>query len=361
MLTHTDPRGLTITNSWDGLQRLLRVDFPDGTSVKDTYDRLDLIQVVDRMGFTNSFVYNLIRQLIAQTNANGVATLYDYCTCGALTAVTNAYGTPAQAVSTFTYDNQGNRLSSTGADAYVVNYNYDALGRVTNVADAVSSVTNWFNNQGTVCLVSNALGRLSIIAVDALDRTTNAINANAVTITNTFDNLDRLLTCGYPDGGVERYGYTLNIAGVTSYTNQIGSNVVNYTYDALGRKTVEVHPNVSTNQFSYRIASNKIFDQIRRRTSDPLLPLPMEELENLVTESAKEIPLSAGERLDLEYAMNLLAKAKPACHDLLLSHFIDDLSVKELAAQLNLKIDAVRRRIERCLGLAGGLLGEEYE
>lgn len=110
----------------------------------------------------------------------------------------------------------------------------------------------------------------------------------------------------------------------------------------------------------YRIASNKIYDQVRRRGSDPLLPLPMEELENLVTESAKKIPLSTGERLDLEYAMNQLAKAKPACRDLLLSHFIDDLSVKELAAQLNLKIDAIRRRIERCLDLAGGLLGEEY-
>ncbi len=250
-LTHTDPRGLTTTNSWDALQRLLQADFPDGTSIKNTYDKLDLVQIIDRMGFTNAFLYNPVRQLIAQTNANGVATLYDYCTCGALTAVTNAYGTPVQAVSTFTYDNQGNRLSSTGADAYVVNYNYDALGRLTNVADAVSSVTNWFNNQGAVCLVSNALGRASSIAVDVLGRTTNTVNANALTITNTFDALNRLLTRGYPDSGVERYGYTLNIAGVTSYTNQLGSNVVNYTFDAMGRKTVEVHPGISTNTFTY--------------------------------------------------------------------------------------------------------------
>jgi RHS repeat-associated protein len=59
-----------------------------------------------------------------------------------------------------------------------------------------------------------------------------------------------LLTRLYPDGGRERYGYTLNVTGATSYTNQI-TNVVLYAYDALNRKTNEVYLGVSTNKFAY--------------------------------------------------------------------------------------------------------------
>ncbi len=38
-----------------------------------------------------------------------------------------------------------------------------------------------------------------------------------------LDNLNRPLSRGYPDGGVEHWGYTLNVSGATSYTNQIGN------------------------------------------------------------------------------------------------------------------------------------------
>ena len=36
--THTDERGLTTTNTWDALQRLTQVAYPDGTSISYTYE-----------------------------------------------------------------------------------------------------------------------------------------------------------------------------------------------------------------------------------------------------------------------------------------------------------------------------------
>jgi YD repeat-containing protein len=36
VLTHTDERGLTTTNYWDDLQRLTRVDYPNG-SISNIY------------------------------------------------------------------------------------------------------------------------------------------------------------------------------------------------------------------------------------------------------------------------------------------------------------------------------------
>ncbi len=249
--THTDPRGLTISASWDPLQRLLEADFPDGTSIKNTYDRLDLVQVVNRMGFTNKFYYNALQQMVAMTNANGVVTLFEYCSCGSPLSITNALGTSVQAVTRFTYDNQGKRLTTTGPDNFVVTYNYNAIGQLTNVADPVRSVTNWFNHQGMLCVVSNALRQVSAGSVDVLDRFVQSTNANNITLSRIFDDLNRVATNTYADGGLEIFGYTTNVAGVTSYLNQNGSNVVNYIYDPFDRKIAEICPDVSTNLFSY--------------------------------------------------------------------------------------------------------------
>ena len=62
--------------------------------------------------------------------------------------------------------------------------------------------------------------------------------------------LNRPLTRTYPDTGVEAFGYTPNIAGLTSHTNKL-KNVTLFAYDALGRKTNEVAVGVTTNGFAY--------------------------------------------------------------------------------------------------------------
>src|SRR5204863_1455761 len=87
--TRTDERGLTVTNNWDNLQRLTKERYPNG-SISYTYINLDLVRVVDRMNFTNSIGYDLIRRRVAETNALGRVTSYGYCPCGGLSYVTNA-------------------------------------------------------------------------------------------------------------------------------------------------------------------------------------------------------------------------------------------------------------------------------
>jgi YD repeat-containing protein len=171
-------------------------------------------------------------------------------------------------------------VQSLGPDLYAVTYGYNALGQLTNVTDGLSSVTNWYNNQGLLVASSNAFGQVSASIYDVLDRATNTFDANGVTVTNTFDALNRLLTRGYPDGGVERFGYTPNIAALTSYTNQLGSNTLNLIYDHLGRKTAEIVPTATTNSFAYSPAGDLValtdgkgqtttwhFDQFGRATN----------------------------------------------------------------------------------------------
>ena len=250
VFSHTDARGLTTTNLYDNLQRLLKATFPDGTYITNTYNKLDLVQTVDRMGFTNSFGYDAMRRMTAQTNALGNHTLYDHCTCGALSSIQDALGNLTQ----FYYDNQGRLTNTVNPDGYSVTNFYNLVGQLTNSIDSAGvSVTNWFNNQGLNYASSNFLGQAFKLTFDILDRTTNSVDANGVTITNTYDNLNRALTRTYPDGGTERFGYSA--FGLIAYTNQL-TNVTLYAYDAALRKIAETNANLEVTQYGYSPAGD---------------------------------------------------------------------------------------------------------
>lgn len=106
----------------------------------------------------------------------------------------------------------------------------------------------------------------------------------------------------------------------------------------------------------YSIARNKLTDHFRSKASDRLQPMPMDELRELIEESAQSAALAPGDRLDLEYAMNLLTQSKPECHDYLWRHFVFGLGYGEIAAEQNLDYDNVRMRIGRCLAEVQALM-----
>jgi RHS repeat-associated protein len=245
--THTDTRNLTTTNAWDALQRLRRVGFPDGTFITNVYQNLDLVQVVDRMGFTNSYVFDSMRRLTNASDALGRHTVYNYCSCGALDSILDAAGN----LTSFNRDNLGRATNILYADGYGVTSQFDLVGRMTNTIDSAgASVTNWFNNEGLLVAVTNAFGRVQTMAYDVLDRVTNAVDANGVGINTTYDSLNRVLTRAYPDGGTELFGYTTNVRGMTTYTNQLQKGSF-YGYDSAGRKISETNANSEVTLFGY--------------------------------------------------------------------------------------------------------------
>src|SRR6266568_3809009 len=214
--SQTDERGLTITNYWDNLQRLTGRLYPDGTTTSNLYYRLDGQSYANSSGGTNLldltatrdrltnwtyFAYDAMRRTIYETNALGTVTGYGYCQCGALESVTSALGKPEQLVTQHFHDNQGKRTSTIYPDGSGTTMGYDSLGRVTNVISGFASVTNYYNNQGLLVTVSNAFGQALSATYDILDRATNTVDPNGVTITNAYDNLNRPLSRTYPDTG----------------------------------------------------------------------------------------------------------------------------------------------------------------
>jgi YD repeat-containing protein len=248
--THTDERGLTITNTWDALNRLRRVDYPDGTFVTNSYERLDLVRTVDRLGYPTSFTYDSVRRMIAKTNALGHFTLYQYCACAGLESMRDAEGN----YTTYGYDSAGRHVQTTLPGLFVVRYNRNLLGQITNVTDSSGlNVTNWYNNQGLLYASSNGFGRVKEIAYDLEDRATNSIDANGIALKMSYDPAGRLRTRTYPDSGIERFGYSER--GLIAYTNQIGMTNF-YAYDAAGRKTFETNANWEVTQFRYDPSGN---------------------------------------------------------------------------------------------------------
>ncbi|MBI3867410.1 MAG: sigma-70 family RNA polymerase sigma factor [Verrucomicrobia bacterium] len=106
----------------------------------------------------------------------------------------------------------------------------------------------------------------------------------------------------------------------------------------------------------YRIARNKVSDHLRKQAAERAQLMPPEELMRLVEVSGRDTALSSADRLDLEYALKLLAEAKPECRDYLWKHYILGLDYREIAEEQSLTYDNVRMRIGRCLDEAQSLI-----
>ena len=86
----TDDRGLTVANTWDGLNRLTGTSFPDNTTISNVYYRLDLVASKDRLANWTYYGFDGLQHLTTVTNANNAVTSYSWCGCGSLTAILDA-------------------------------------------------------------------------------------------------------------------------------------------------------------------------------------------------------------------------------------------------------------------------------
>lgn len=249
--TSTDPRGLVVTNTWDNLRRRTSIATSAG-AIANQYANLDLIQTVTPSGsITNRFVYDSMQRLLRAVDGRNFTNHIGYRQ-GLINSATNAL----QQTNGFTYDFGGRRLTTTFADATTVTNRFNLLGQMTNVTDAAGvAVTNWFNNQGLLRASSNALGQVFSATYDIRDRATTVVAANGQNVAISYDNLSRVLTRTYPDGGIEKYQHSAR--GVVAYTNQLGL-VTRYGYDALGRRLAETNANGEVTRYVYSPAGDLI-------------------------------------------------------------------------------------------------------
>jgi RHS repeat-associated protein len=228
----SSPDNYTVTTDYDVLDRPATITYPDGTNQQFQYSQnfgqglttiLDLTKSIDRRGRATTRHHNANRQMDLITDALGRQTVYNWCTCGALTSITD----PRNKTTTFNRDLQSRVTSKGFADTTSISYVYEnTTSRLKSMTDAIGYVTTY-----------------SYFKDDDLKQVTNT---GAPTVNFTYDSSYNRVASMVDGTGTTNYGYypvaNPPALGATQLQTVDGpipntpvSDVVTYTYDPLGR------------------------------------------------------------------------------------------------------------------------------
>jgi RHS repeat-associated protein len=158
LATITDPIGRVIQWSYDGAGRVISKTFPDGRVV--------------------TFGYDASSNLTSLTPPGRPAHTFAYSDRGELTAATPP-AVPGAGVSSFSYNLDGQYLTTARPDNRTVTVVYDAAGRRTSRSFATGGVTT-----GTDTLTYDAVGRVASIAAASGVATSYAYTGSLLTSEN---------------------------------------------------------------------------------------------------------------------------------------------------------------------------------
>jgi len=267
VFVQTNERGLVTTNTWDDLNRLVGSAYPDGTTVSNLYDKLDVVGVKDRLNQWTLYLYDPVRQLRAITNVNQQVTLIDYCNCGSPSAISRLNGSDS-VTNQFFYDIAGRLTNTLYADAYQVNRSYDPDNLLQVLTDSGGrSVFLDYARHGLDIMLAHAYlvsgqsdQQLALSQqFDEYGRVTNSVDRNAVATATGYDFLDRMTnrqvfgSSGLVESGAERFVY--DARGLTNYFDSLG-RLTSFMRDAAGRELFVTNANLEVLGFTYDAADD---------------------------------------------------------------------------------------------------------
>ena len=259
----TDFNGNTIHFVYDARNRLVDKEYPDGTSVADTYTLTGKQATVTDARGTTSYTYDGRDRMLSAAQPDGTSISYTYDAAGDLTSETTPAGT-----TTYTFDALGRQLTVTDLSGGVTHYAYDADGNLTrtimpnglietrgydssnrlvslqdaNAAGVISGYTYVLGPTGLRDEVIEKTGRSDTYTYDALNRLTREAIVDAVlgdrTIDYTYDAVGNRLSMNDSTLGITDYTYDVmdRLATATA-----AGKVTNYSYDKNGNLLSQIN------------------------------------------------------------------------------------------------------------------------
>lgn len=282
-----------IQTGYDPLGRVEKITLPQGRIRQFHYSANNLIERIDEAGQSYSFAYDVLDRLSRTVDANSRWVAYEYDKVGNRTRLTSAnqeigyqfddasrlasvthrlnQGTPQ--TTTFQYDDVGRRSAQVNSNGTSTAYGYNPRGQLTsithrgNAAAVLLGLNYTLNAAGLRTELKETIGstvaRTTTWTYDAAKRLTNETvagsgspspNRNSTwtydkvgnrkteftsgsvfrSLTNTYDNNDRLLT---EQGSPATNTYRYDDAGNLLEKKQGGTVIASYSYDAENRLT----------------------------------------------------------------------------------------------------------------------------
>ncbi|RLB32815.1 MAG: hypothetical protein DRH12_19060, partial [Deltaproteobacteria bacterium] len=251
----SEQSGVRIVKTWDEKNNL---------TVKYFDNRLNLTKIVYPDGSSYQFEYEPVyNNLIKKIDPMGVATLYEYDSNGNLIKMTQAAGTDAERVLTYTYDEYGQLLSfsiegDSNTEKATVTMSYDDNGNLASVTDPEGNTmrllehdslgnvlrmrdprgNEWtyeYDSLGRIISETNPLGNKTSFEYDGANNLTAIINAHLKRFEFSYDDHNNRLSIVGPDGNALTTVYRPD-GKFTKITDQSGKSAT-FTYDNDGRLT----------------------------------------------------------------------------------------------------------------------------
>lgn len=279
----TDPRNLVTQYTRDGLSNLNQQTSPDTGATTNTYDAAgNLLTRTDAKGQVASHTYDALNRLTAINYSGGaspaqtVTYQYDQGTNGTghLTGISDATGTTS-----YTYDPHGRLTGETeqayGA-VYTTAYGYDAQGRLNAITYPSSRTVNYtFDTLGRINQIATSYnGQIKVLASSIAYRPFGGVQsytygdgqtAPIQTYTRQYDQDGRIASYTL-NGKAMPIGYDAasQISFVSDPLNL--ANTANYSYDPMSRLTGYTQSATSQN-FGYDADGNRISQTIGSTTT----------------------------------------------------------------------------------------------
>jgi len=260
---------------YDSLNRQTQVIYPDQTSASTTYDALGrIVQKTDQAGKVTGYGYDALGRLtsvtqddvtgglnlvttygydevgnrIAQTDANGHTTTYSYDQFGRRLGRT----LPMAQSETYTYDAAGNLKAHTDFNGKTTTYAYDSSNRLLSKTPDVSfnaaPVSFTYTNNGLRTTMTDPSG-VTTYTYDTRNHLTQKQTPEG-TLNYTYDAAGDLLTLKSANAGGASDTYTYDMLNRLSTVTD-ASGATTYSYDAVGNLSGFTYPNTVTTSYSY--------------------------------------------------------------------------------------------------------------
>ena len=263
LYTTIDENGLQTKVKKDVYKNITEVVHPDTSKLAVAYntDYTLPIQIIDENGVETAFEYDEKGNLITLTEANGTAeqivTTYTYDQYGQRTAAQYQDGT----TETWAYDQNGNVTSYTDANNVTTQYqDFDALGNAKTIIDGRGKTWRYqYNAAGGLTQITTPLGHITQFSYDGRGNLNKIIDAKGSITQLEYDARNRPIklinphTASTPETQLEITQFDYNSKGqITQVIDPEGRSFIQeYDLDGNLVKTIDGNGNQTSSDFGY--------------------------------------------------------------------------------------------------------------